>query len=197
MTSSRPSPSPFASGLKQEEVPIGASFSRTLRAFASEQQTELPRARPLPATLITKSRPLPVAGPLSRGLEKAASGKPEQPEKSHAAAKPSAKPSFDRKLARPRSQPLLAQVWTWLKKQQVLTAKKQLRVTDTVSLGEKRFVAILHTDGQKFLIGGGASGVSLLAELDNDVEFDSKTVFENEQTSQLLQPIACAGGGSR
>ena len=42
---------------------------------------------------------------------------------------------------------------------------RRLRVSETVSLGEKRFVSIVELDGQAFLIGGGTAGVSLLAEL--------------------------------
>lgn len=44
--------------------------------------------------------------------------------------------------------------------------KKQLQLLETVSLGEKRFVAIINADGRKFLVGGGTSGVALLAQLD-------------------------------
>ena len=47
------------------------------------------------------------------------------------------------------------------------TAPKQLQVVETLPLGEKRFVAILNAEGRKFLIGGGASGVSLLTQLDD------------------------------
>lgn len=61
--------------------------------------------------------------------------------------------------------PSLARGWEWLRKNQRLTSKKQLRVSDTVGLGEKRFVALLHFEGRKFVIGGGASSVSLLTEL--------------------------------
>ncbi len=43
--------------------------------------------------------------------------------------------------------------------------QRRLRVSETVSLGEKRFVSIVELDGQAFLIGGGTAGVSLLAEL--------------------------------
>jgi flagellar biogenesis protein FliO len=46
-----------------------------------------------------------------------------------------------------------------------LSATKRLRVSETVSLGEKRFVAIVSVEGREFLIGGGASGLSLLAHL--------------------------------
>ena len=92
---------------------------------------------------------------------------------------------------------MLARVWTWLQKQHAFSAKKQLRVSDTVSLGEKRFIALVHVEGQKFLIGGGASGVSLLAELNNEAGLDSDSTHDAEDDSHVLQPIACSGGRSR
>ncbi len=52
-----------------------------------------------------------------------------------------------------------------LAKRKAQMSSKRLRVVETVSLGEKRFVAMLHVDGAHFLIGGGANGVSLLATL--------------------------------
>ncbi len=60
---------------------------------------------------------------------------------------------------------VLNRVFLWLRGKYSVAAIKQLRVTETVSLGEKRFVAIIHADGHKFLIGGGASGVCLLTQL--------------------------------
>lgn len=42
---------------------------------------------------------------------------------------------------------------------------RRLRVTETVSLGEKRFVAVIQIDGSQYLIGGGATNVALLAKL--------------------------------
>lgn len=59
-----------------------------------------------------------------------------------------------------------SRVFSWLQKRYTLRPTKQLRVSETVSLGEKRFVAILHVEDRKFLIGGGASSVSLLTQLD-------------------------------
>jgi hypothetical protein len=64
---------------------------------------------------------------------------------------------------------MLARTWAWLHAKYTLTATKRLRVTDTVSLGEKRFVSIVCVEGREFLIGGGASGVSLLAQLSGEV----------------------------
>jgi len=42
----------------------------------------------------------------------------------------------------------------------------------TVSLGEKRFVAVIQVDGVQFLIGGGATGVALLAQLNTKDSFE-------------------------
>jgi hypothetical protein len=64
------------------------------------------------------------------------------------------------------SSPLL-RAWSWINRKYTLSATKQLRVAETVSLGDKRFVAVVHVAGQKFLIGGGAQGVSLLTQLDS------------------------------
>ncbi len=59
----------------------------------------------------------------------------------------------------------LLQAWSWLRTKYVQTATKRLRVAETVSLGEKRFVSIVSIEGREFLIGGGTSGVTLLAQL--------------------------------
>jgi flagellar biogenesis protein FliO len=60
---------------------------------------------------------------------------------------------------------LLSRVRGWLQSRCVRTTERRLRVAETVSLGEKRFVALVSVEGKEFLIGGGASGVSLLARL--------------------------------
>lgn len=60
---------------------------------------------------------------------------------------------------------MLVRTWSWLHTKYKLTATKRLRVAETVSLGEKRFVSIVCVEGREYLIGGGASGVSLLAQL--------------------------------
>ena len=74
-------------------------------------------------------------------------------------------PPPQRNVGRKTAAGMLRGAFSWLHKNYVPTAKKQLRVSETVSLGEKRFVAIIHVEGQKFLIGGGSTGVSLLTQL--------------------------------
>lgn len=56
-------------------------------------------------------------------------------------------------------------MWSWLHTKYTVTATKRLRIAETVSLGEKRFVAIVKVEGREFLIGGGTAGMSLLAQL--------------------------------
>jgi flagellar biogenesis protein FliO len=49
---------------------------------------------------------------------------------------------------------------------------RRLQLVETVSLGEKRFVAVIHVDGARLLIGGSSSSVSLLTELKPIDSFD-------------------------
>ena len=44
-------------------------------------------------------------------------------------------------------------------------AKKRLRLCDTLSLGEKRFIAVVQIDGEQFLVGGSSTSISMLAQL--------------------------------
>jgi hypothetical protein len=77
------------------------------------------------------------------------------------------------KPAQPTAQPaagwmsLINRVFSWFRIGSAVP--KHLRVSETVALGEKRFVAIVHAEGHKFLIGGSATGVSLLTRLDEQI----------------------------
>ena len=69
---------------------------------------------------------------------------------------------------KPRKEPRsggLARAFSWMQSKYAASATKRLRVAETVSLGEKRFVALVCVEGREFLIGGSSSGVSLLAQL--------------------------------
>ena len=57
--------------------------------------------------------------------------------------------------------------WRWIERKRTQqSASRRLRITETVSLGEKRFVSILEVNGARYLIGGAANQISLLAVLD-------------------------------
>ena len=61
---------------------------------------------------------------------------------------------------------LLSRFVAFAKTRYAHKANRRMRVTEMVPLGEKRFVALLKIDGQELLIGGGTSGVSLLATME-------------------------------
>jgi flagellar biogenesis protein FliO len=63
---------------------------------------------------------------------------------------------------------LMGQLKGKLAQVKVRRATKRLTVQETVSLGEKRFVAIVQVDGQQFLLGGAPNSVAMLAQLTGD-----------------------------
>ena len=66
----------------------------------------------------------------------------------------------------------LKRAWSWIQAlQQARMANKSLRVGENVSLGMKRFVAIVKVGEQRFLVGGGGNDVSLLACLAGEQKF--------------------------
>jgi len=66
----------------------------------------------------------------------------------------------------------LAGALVWARKHMGYSpARKRLRVCETVSLGEKRFVAVIEVDGEQFLVGGAASSVATLARLEPSPQF--------------------------
>ena len=52
-------------------------------------------------------------------------------------------------------------------------SRKRMRVCESVSLGDKRFLAIVRVDSEHFLLGGSSGSVSLLAKLDDPAAFSS------------------------
>lgn len=52
----------------------------------------------------------------------------------------------------------------------VRSGSRRLRLAETVSLGDKRFVSILEANGEQFLLGGTSSQMVLLAKLEGKVE---------------------------
>jgi flagellar biogenesis protein FliO len=47
----------------------------------------------------------------------------------------------------------------------------RLRLCESLSLGEKRFVAVVEFDTERFLIGGGPAAINLLARLGETADF--------------------------
>lgn len=62
--------------------------------------------------------------------------------------------------------------WKFMQKQLASRqSRKRLRVCESVSLGEKRFVAVIEVDGEQFLVGGASGSVTTLAHLEPTQEF--------------------------
>jgi flagellar biogenesis protein FliO len=71
-----------------------------------------------------------------------------------------------------------ANLWWWLRARSCWARiarlrrshPRRLRLTETLPLGERRFVAVLEFEEFRFLLGGTASSVVLLARLDAETE---------------------------
>lgn len=62
-----------------------------------------------------------------------------------------------------------------------LGAPRRLRLCETLSLGEKRFLAVIEVEGQKLLISGTPNSLALLAELPNEIHIQG--------TASEVQPV--------
>lgn len=66
-----------------------------------------------------------------------------------------------------RGRDLIAAGWNWLlEQQQIRSRSRRLHLEETISLGQKRFIALIRVDGYRLLVGGGATEMALLARLD-------------------------------
>ena len=63
------------------------------------------------------------------------------------------------------------------------TAARRLRVTETVSLGDKRFLSIVQVDDAQFLIGSSATNVQLLAQLGSQPGGAARLVVETRESA--------------
>jgi hypothetical protein len=86
----------------------------------------------------------------------------------------------DSLIARPQSRELrwetilrwMTGAWKFMRRQLASRqSRKRLRVCESVSLGEKRFVAVIEVDGEQFLVGGASGSVTTLAHLEPTQEF--------------------------
>jgi flagellar biogenesis protein FliO len=61
-----------------------------------------------------------------------------------------------------------------------------MRIIETVSFGEKRFVSVVQVDKQQFLFGGGPATVALLAQLSATESFGE--VFQEAKANGKALP---------
>jgi flagellar biogenesis protein FliO len=66
---------------------------------------------------------------------------------------------------------LVAGISWFLGKVKVQSARKTLRLCENLPLGDKRFVAVIQVESERFLIGGAAGSVSLLTRLEQTQNF--------------------------
>jgi flagellar biogenesis protein FliO len=59
----------------------------------------------------------------------------------------------------------LRSLWQWTQRTVKVRRIRRLRVCETLSLGERRFLAVIEFDHQEFLVGGTGSSLELLARL--------------------------------
>jgi len=62
-------------------------------------------------------------------------------------------------------------LWDSLPALRIRRTPHQLRLCESLSLGEKRLVAVIQYQGQRFLVGAGAQSVQLLSRLDSSADF--------------------------
>ena len=78
-------------------------------------------------------------------------------------------------------------LWSRVESHRASQRQRTLRVVETVGMGEKRFVAIVEVQQARYLVGGGAAGVSLLARLDAAAPFSSALEEQAAQTASLAE----------
>jgi len=146
--------------------PWRCACSRALPPGPEEFKAEMPRAT-------TRNVPPPEPDKV----------KPEMPPLAGATTRRVLPPEPD-EIKQEMPQGLLGGLFSWLRGG--APARKQLRLVETVPLGEKRFVAIIHAQGRKYLVGGGTSGVALLTSLDEPVS-------HSESIAAVAEPVEVAG----
>jgi len=160
-------PPPEPDEIKPEMSPLArATTRRALPPGPEEFKAEMPRAT-------TRNVPPPEPDKV----------KPEMPPLAGATTRRVLPPEPD-EIKQEMPQGLLGGLFSWLRGG--APARKQLRLVETVPLGEKRFVAIIHAQGRKYLVGGGTSGVALLTSLDEPVS-------HSESIAAVAEPVEVAG----
>jgi flagellar biogenesis protein FliO len=62
--------------------------------------------------------------------------------------------------------------------------ERKMRLCETLSLGERRFLALVLVERQKFLVGGSGSSVALLARLPSEPDSAQSTEIESQEGIQ-------------
>ena len=85
----------------------------------------------------------------------------------------------------------VAALWKqWQSKARARQRSRKLRVCETTQLGDKRFVALIQADGQRFLIGGTSNSITLLATLPGKQPKSFRNMLPKDLAPNLTQDLA-------
>jgi flagellar biogenesis protein FliO len=59
--------------------------------------------------------------------------------------------------------------------------ERKMRLCETLSLGERRFLALVVVERQKFLVGGSGSSIALLARLPSEPDSAQPTPIPSQE----------------
>jgi flagellar biogenesis protein FliO len=62
--------------------------------------------------------------------------------------------------------------------------ERKMRLCETLSLGERRFLALVQVERQKFLVGGSGSSLALLARLPSELESAQPAEMQSQEGIQ-------------
>ena len=65
---------------------------------------------------------------------------------------------------------LLSAVTRWSQTVSLKRRENQMRLCETLSLGDRRFLAVVLVEQQKYLVGGAPNSVALLAKLPSQAQ---------------------------
>jgi hypothetical protein len=165
----------------EKPEPMATKRSAAKSAFKPAQKTQTKKAAARKAAPSVKAKAQSKPKPLVKSKSRAK----EAPSSFHAVLRSYAKdqvrlsPQAQARQPRPESNispwigltqkgllGALVRGWSWLNSKYKTSAAKRLRLSEVVQLGDKRFVALVKVEDREFLIGGGASGLSLLSPLE-------------------------------
>lgn len=74
----------------------------------------------------------------------------------------------------------------WMGASSWAARSKRLSLCETLSLGEKRFVAVVRFEDRQFLLGGTGHSIALLAQLPPDTSWSDSTESHSAEISQQV-----------
>ena len=89
----------------------------------------------------------------------------------------------------------LSALWTRMRRMSLRT-EKRLRLCENLPLGERRFVAVVEFENERFLLGGTASSLVLLARLAGEMARADEALSADGDPLHTRLNALWSGGGS-